>query len=95
MALALYAGADRLMWAAPTSDGAAWADLLFRRLLRFAWGLLALMYVPYFWHSYYGQPVAGLGTAAGHPDDRPRLSPSMMRMWELQQGAELLDESAR
>jgi 4-hydroxybenzoate polyprenyltransferase len=34
------------------------------------------------------QPVAGLGTAAGHPVDRPRLPPRSMRAWEAQKELE-------
>jgi len=35
--------------------------------------------------SYNNVPVAGLGTVAGHPPDRPLLSPGAMRAWERAQ----------
>jgi len=64
-----------------------WAGALFARLLVFGWVLLALVSVEYVRESFADEPVAGLGTAAGFPPDRPRLPPAAMRRWErLQAG---------
>jgi hypothetical protein len=46
---------------------------------------LALALATYAWDSARGGPVAGLGTASGHPSDRPRLAPTAMTIWESQQ----------
>lgn len=54
--------------------------------------MLALVFSDYAWESYAGQPVAGLGTAAGHPPDRPLLPPRQMRLWEYQNGHEFLTD---
>lgn len=43
---------------------------------------LALLFAVYLRASYRDEPVAGLNTAAGHPPDRPLLSPLEMRRWE-------------
>jgi len=70
----------------PDGGDATWALGFTRRLL---WaGLLGLAAAT---HAYVDaslaqRPVAGLGTAAGHPDDRPRLSPREMRLWEAGRG---------
>jgi hypothetical protein len=43
---------------------------------------IVLAYGEYVRESLSGEPVAGLGTAAGHPPDRPRLAPHALRRWE-------------
>jgi hypothetical protein len=43
---------------------------------------ILLAFGEYVRESYAGEPVAGLGTAAGHPGDRPRLPPAALRGWE-------------
>ncbi|MCB9685256.1 MAG: UbiA prenyltransferase family protein [Alphaproteobacteria bacterium] len=43
---------------------------------------IALAFSDYAWDSFHDRPVAGLGTAGGHPPDRPLLSPRAMRAWE-------------
>jgi hypothetical protein len=48
-------------------------------------GLACATYVD---DSLSGRPVAGLGTAAGHPTDRPLLAPAAMAVWEAQQREE-------
>ena len=68
--------------AQPEGGNAAWAKGLARRM---AYGVLlgiSLAFVEYAHQSFTGQPVAGLGTAAGYPSDRPRVSPMMLRKWD-------------
>jgi lycopene elongase/hydratase (dihydrobisanhydrobacterioruberin-forming) len=43
---------------------------------------ILLAFGEYVRESYAGEPVAGLGTASGHPPDRPRLPPAALRRWE-------------
>ena len=43
---------------------------------------ILLAYGEYVRESLSGEPVAGLGTVAGHPPDRPRLAPQALRRWE-------------
>jgi len=50
--------------------------------------MLLLVFSEYAHESYAGEPVAGLGTAAGHPADRPRLPPRAMAAWERINGSE-------
>jgi hypothetical protein len=71
---------------APAGGSASWAKGFTQRLL---WvGLVGLLgaFLDYAWDSHEGRPVAGLGTAAGHPTDRPRLPPRQMRVWEHRSG---------
>lgn len=71
---------------APGGGSAAWARGFTQRLL---WvGLVGLLgaFVDYAMDSYAGRPVAGLGTEAGHPPDRPILPPKQMRQWERRTG---------
>lgn len=63
------------------------------RAQRLSWQLLRLAMIgvlvsggEYVLQSYRDVPVAGLGTAAGHPKDRPLLSPREMMRWELENG---------
>ncbi len=54
-------------------------------------GLLtfALVFADYWMHMGRNQPVAGLATLAGHPEDRPMLSPLEMWRWEKANGRRL------
>lgn len=75
-------------WAATPGGGTEAHARGFAR--RLGWVLavaIALAFVPYVVDSAGDRPVAGLGTAAGHPPDRPRLGPSAMRQWERARGA--------
>ncbi len=57
---------------------------------RLGWVLavaIVLAFLPYLVDSVRNRPVAGLGTAAGHPPDRPLLAPSAMRQWERSRAA--------
>ncbi len=80
-------------WAQQPNGGSeAWARGLARRLL---WtGLLGLVlaFADYVRDSFAGVPVAGLGTASGHPVDRPRLPPNDLVRWERRVGGVVLDE---
>jgi 4-hydroxybenzoate polyprenyltransferase len=55
---------------------------------------LALVFGEYFRASFAGEPVGGLGTAAGHPPDRPLLPPGPMRIWEQSHPSGLLPQEA-
>jgi 1,4-dihydroxy-2-naphthoate octaprenyltransferase len=74
-------------WAREPNGGTeAWARGFTKRLL---WvGLLGLFAAlgDYVWDSWQNRPVAGLGTEAGHPPDRPLLPPGQMRLWERSVG---------
>ncbi len=61
-----------------------------RRLLLTGLAGLVLSLGVYFQQSWHGEPVAGLGTAAGHPPDRPLLPPMAMRAWEREQARKRL-----
>lgn len=50
--------------------------------------VLLLVFGEYTRESLAGEPVAGLGTAAGHPADRPLLPPRAMAVWEYANGSE-------
>jgi 4-hydroxybenzoate polyprenyltransferase len=66
----------------PDGGDASWAlGFTHRLLLASLLGLIAAT-VHYVHDSLRNEPVAGLGTAAGHPPDRPRLPPREMRLWE-------------
>ena len=71
----------------PDGGDATWALGFTHRLLLA--GMLGLCAATghYVHASFSDQPVAGLGTAAGHPPDRPRLSPREMRLWEAGQSS--------
>lgn len=66
-------------------DNSDWAKGFASRLLAGALTALALLFAVYLDDSFHNRPVAGLGTAAGHPGDRPLLPPTQMRQWERQQ----------
>jgi 4-hydroxybenzoate polyprenyltransferase len=74
-------------WAA-RSDGGTEADAreLSRRLLAAGLVALAITFGEYARASFADEPVAGLGTASGHPPDRPLLPPAEMRAWEEREG---------
>ncbi|MBX2797844.1 MAG: UbiA family prenyltransferase [Myxococcales bacterium] len=60
----------------------SWAREFARRM---AWAILLgimLAFGEYARDSFAGRPVAGLGTVAGHPSDRPLLSPMQMKTWK-------------
>ena len=70
-------------WAGQPGGGSeAWARGLARRLLFTGLVGLGLAFAEYAIESVRGEPVAGLGTAAGHPSDRPRLPPAELARWE-------------
>jgi len=87
VAIPVYLWADRTLRPRADWDG-EWGAVLFRRLLLFGWALLAGITAEYAQESLANQPVAGLGTASGHPADRPLLPPAQMRRWERQQALE-------
>ena len=62
-----------------------WARGFANRLLVGSLVALTLLVVLYVRDSFQERPVAGLATAAGHPPDRPLLSPRQMRVWEARQ----------
>jgi hypothetical protein len=64
----------------------SWTRSLSWRLLAMAVVGVSLSLADYLYQSYHDIPVAGLGTVAGHPSDRPRLSPRKMRIWEAENG---------
>ena len=71
-------------WAEQPSGGSeAWARGTAKRLMRMGAVGLALASAEYVRESVSGEPVAGLGTRAGHPPDRPVLPPAQLRRWEL------------
>jgi 4-hydroxybenzoate polyprenyltransferase len=55
----------------PDGGGERWARGMALRLLVSAALAIALAYADYFWALANERPVAGLGTARGHPTDRP------------------------
>ena len=66
----------------PNGGSESHAREMARRLL---WTGLAGLVTAFAWYgvqSFQGVPVAGLGTVAGHPADRPLLPPHAMRAWE-------------
>lgn len=73
----------------PDGGGERQARELARRLLAGALLAIGLCFADYFYAMALGQPVAGLGTAAGHPADRPLLPPAAMRQWERANGGVL------
>ncbi|MEO0602351.1 MAG: hypothetical protein AAF211_12995, partial [Myxococcota bacterium] len=64
----------------PDGGDESWARGLANRLLIALLLGVSLAFAEYVNDSLHGRPVAGLGTAAGHPPDRPRLPPALMRM---------------
>ncbi len=89
MAFPLWFWIDRLVarWAAlPDGGSSAWAGRFAGRVLVAVAVVIGLCLTEYVVQSQRGDPVAGLGTVAGHPTDRPRLSPWQMRYWERKNG---------
>jgi 1,4-dihydroxy-2-naphthoate octaprenyltransferase len=81
--LAIWVDAHFRAWlAVPGGGDVSHARALVQRLLVSALLAIALCFADYFWADAHGLPVAGLGTAAGHPPDRPVLAPLAMRRWE-------------
>ncbi len=76
---------------APGGGSAAHAQTMARRLLIAVLVCLALVFGEYVRESLRHEPVAGLGTHAGHPPDRPRLSAQELIAWEKASGKELTD----
>jgi len=73
-------------WAAQRGGGdVAWAQGFTARLMWTALLGIALAFGEYARESLAGEPVAGLGTIAGHPPDRPVLPPRQIRLWEAAQ----------
>lgn len=64
--------------------GEAQARRLALRFLQTALVLVLAASGTYVQQSIAQRPVAGLGTVAGHPSDRPLLPPQAMRAWEAQ-----------
>lgn len=89
--LALWVDAHFRAWSqAPGGGDVSHARVLVQRLLVGALIAISLCLGDYFWNDARGLPVAGLGTAAGHPPDRPVLPPGAMRRWEAQNNGVLL-----
>ena len=73
----------------PGGGDASWALGFTRRLLWVGLAGVLAAGIAYVDDSLRDRPVAGLGTAAGHPPDRPMLPPQSMRMWEALHGRPL------
>jgi 4-hydroxybenzoate polyprenyltransferase len=85
--LAFWIDAFLRRWAKEPEGGSAeWALRYAKRVLVAALVLVGLCLGEYVRESYANEPVAGLGTPAGHPPDRPRLPPMQLRVWEMRQG---------
>ena len=72
-------------WLASSGGGEAWARGMARRLFLSGLAVVGLLFGLYVDQAMKDTPVAGLGTAAGHPADRPVLGPRDMRRWEAVQ----------
>jgi len=70
----------------PSAGSDVWARGMSWRLLTLAMVGVFVSGAEYVLQSYQSVPVAGLGTAGGHPIDRPLLAPSEMWRWELENG---------
>lgn len=90
LAVPLWLWVDRLFarWIRRPDGGTErFARALAGRMLASGLAVVALVLGVYLGEVARGAPVAGLGTAAGHPGDRPLLGPRAMRQWErAQQG---------
>ena len=69
-----------------------WGAVLFSRLIWMVWLLLGAVTAQHLWAIRAGEPVAGLGTVAGHPSDRPVLPPPALMRWERTNDGVLLRE---
>ncbi len=68
-------------WANQPGGGhAGWARGFAVRMLTAVLLGIALAFAEYAHQSLSGRPVAGLGTVAGYPEDRPRLPAAQLRM---------------
>lgn len=75
-----------VLWRGQPGGGTArWALVFGKRLQAAGWVMLLLTFGEYLRASVAEEPVAGLGTASGHPVDRPLLPPTQMRQWEAQE----------
>ncbi|MEZ4318658.1 MAG: UbiA family prenyltransferase [Myxococcota bacterium] len=89
VALPLWMWIDRLMAAwqqQPDGGDSGWAARYAGRVLAAVGVLIGLCLGEYLRESLEREPVAGLGTPAGHPADRPRLPPLQLRIWEHRHG---------
>lgn len=76
-------------WSAVEGGGGPrWAEGMTVRLLLAAVVGLALVSADYVRGSVVGLPVAGLGTVAGLPSDRPALPPHQLELWEARRALE-------
>lgn len=81
-------------WAsAPERGSEAWARVAAWRLMITGLVGLALAFGEYARESFAGEPVAGLGTAGGHPHDRPVLPPAALAAWEREVAEQAASES--
>lgn len=78
----------RAWQAAPDGGSEQHARVFARRAFWAVVTMLLLVFGEYVRESFANEPVAGLGTRAGHPADRPRLPPRAMAAWELVNGSE-------
>lgn len=79
----------------PDGGSEAWARVMASRLLASGLVVVALVLGVYIDQVHRGVPVAGLGTAAGHPPDRPLLAPRAMRQYEREQALRAALSQAR
>ena len=85
--LAVWVDAFVRRWSREDGGGdGSWATGFALRGLVSVIVVVALCLGDYAWRSENHLPVAGLGTAAGHPADRPRLAPWELRRWERTHG---------
>jgi 1,4-dihydroxy-2-naphthoate octaprenyltransferase len=94
VALPLWLWIDDLLrqWARlPDGGSAEWALRFARRVLVAVAVMVGACFVEYARQSYAQEPVAGLGTVAGLPPDRPALPPGQLRVWEVRHGGVVLD----
>jgi 4-hydroxybenzoate polyprenyltransferase len=77
----------------PDGGNERWARGMANRLLASGLLVLGLVLGVYFDQVRREVPVAGLGTAAGHPPDRPLLPPIAMRHWEHRQALRALHQA--
>ena len=81
--LALWIDRFFAEWAEQPGGGdERWVRRLASRLLVAGFIAFALTVALYLHQSFNDEPVAGLGTAAGLPPDRPVLNPAAIAVWE-------------
>lgn len=89
IALPLWFWVDRhlVAWSRqPDGGDGSWATTFAMRALGATVILVVVSFGEYARASFAHEPVAGLGTAAGHPTDRPVLAPYELRRWEARHG---------